>query len=195
MEGAVETLGGHGQSANRWIGVYISALAGLLAIGNVGGENAAKEAVRNNILASDTWAFYQAKHIRSTSLDIAADALELSLVASPALPAAAVQQVRERVDTYRAHAERLNSDPVKQEGMKELRAKAESLERERDRALRRDPYFDWCQAMLQIAIVLASVRLIVGNRSLLALSAVLGGVGVLFMLNGYLLVVRLPLFG
>ncbi len=35
--------------------------------------------------------------------------------------------------------------------------------------MRRDPYFDWSQALLQIAIVLASVHLIIGNIVLLAL--------------------------
>ena len=44
-------------------------------------------------------------------------------------------------------------------------AKGKSLEAERDVALRKDPYFDWSQALLQIAIVLASVHLIIGNMS------------------------------
>ena len=62
-------------------------------------------------------------------------------------------------------------------------------------ALRKDPYFDWSQAMLQIAIVLASVHLIIGNFMLLALSGGLGGLGVLLMLNGFTLLVPLPFLG
>ena len=62
-------------------------------------------------------------------------------------------------------------------------------------ALRKDPYFDWSQALLQIAIVLASVYLIVGNVGLLGLSAGLGALGTLLMLNGFTLALRLPFLG
>jgi len=62
-------------------------------------------------------------------------------------------------------------------------------------ALRKDPYFDWSQALLQIAIVLASVHLIIGNLWLLGLSGGLGALGVLLMLNGFTLAVPLPFLG
>ncbi len=61
--------------------------------------------------------------------------------------------------------------------------------------MRKDPYFDWSQALLQIAIVLASVHLIIGNLTLLGLSGGLAGLGVLLMLNGFTLALRLPLLG
>ena len=49
--------------------------------------------------------------------------------------------------------------------------------------------------MLQIAIVLASVHLIVGNFLLLGLSGSLAGLGILLMVNGYSLAVSLPFLG
>ena len=61
--------------------------------------------------------------------------------------------------------------------------------------LRKDPYFDWSQALLQIAIVLASVHLIIGNMTLLGLSGGLAALGVLLMLNGFTLALKLPLLG
>jgi hypothetical protein len=76
-----------------------------------------------------------------------------------------------------------------------LFAKAKALEAERDIALRKDPYFDWSQALIQIAVVLASVHLIIGNFALLAMSGGLAGLGLLLMLNGYTLVVALPVLG
>jgi len=51
----------------------------------------------------------------------------------------------------------LTSEPETGEGLKELMAKVKALEAQRDRAMRKDPYFDYGQALLQIAIVLASV--------------------------------------
>jgi hypothetical protein len=61
--------------------------------------------------------------------------------------------------------------------------------------LRKDPYFDWSEALLQIAIVLASVHLIIGNMPLLAMSGGLGLLGVLLMLNGFTLIIKLPFLG
>lgn len=56
---AFEALGRAAEEDNqrdrdRWIGVYIGILAVILAICSMGGDNAAKEATRNNIAATDT---------------------------------------------------------------------------------------------------------------------------------------------
>ena len=67
---------------SKWIGIYVGILAMLLAICTMGGGNATKDATRANIEASNTWAFFQAKNTRRTTLTIAADDLELSLAAT-----------------------------------------------------------------------------------------------------------------
>ena len=169
------------------MGVYIGVLAVLLAICNVGGANATKEATHANIAAANTWAFFQAKNIRRNSIGLAADDLELMLAAQPAMPAEVKRRFDEKIKSYRAQYQALTTDPAKQEGLDELFVKGKLLEMERDVALRKDPYFDWSQALLQIAIVLASVHLIVGNLSLLGLSGGLGALGVLLMINGFTL--------
>ena len=180
---------------NKWVGVFIGVLAVLLAICNVGGANATKDATHANIAASDTWAFFQAKNIRRNTTTLAANELELLLAAQPGMPDEAKRKFEERIAAYRAEAQRLSTDPAKKEGLDELFARAKALEIDRDVALRKDPYFDWSQALLQIAIVLASVHLIIGNLWLLGLSGGLGGLGLLLMLNGFTLAVKLPFVG
>ena len=180
---------------NKWVGVYIGVLAVLLAICNVGGANATKEATHANIAAANTWAFFQAKNIRRNSIGLAANDLELMLAAQPTMPADVKKRFDEKIKSYRAQYQALTTDPAKQEGLDELFVKGKLLEMERDVALRKDPYFDWSQALLQIAIVLASVHLIVGNLSLLGLSGGLGALGVLLMLNGFTLALSLPILG
>ena len=180
---------------NKWVGVYIGILAVVLAICNVGGANAAKDATRANIEAANTWAFFQAKNIRRTAISMAADELELQLKAQPNMPDEARQAMEAKVRDYRATTQKLTTDPERREGLDELFVKGKSLEQDRDIALRRDPYFDWSQALLQIAIVLASVHLIVGNNTLLAMSGGLAALGVLLMLNGFTLAFTLPLLG
>jgi len=193
MDDVIDRLKADKDELNKWVGVYIGVLAVLLAICNVGGANAAKDATRANIEASNTWSFYQAKTIRRTSYTLAADEMEQLLATQPGVAGPARKGVEEKIKTYRAEADRLKRD--KEDGTDVLLVKGKSLEVERDIALRKDPYFDWSQALLQIAIVLASVHLIIGNFMLLGLSGGLAGLGILLMLNGYTLLVRLPLLG
>ena len=62
---------------DRWIGIYIGAVAVLLAICSTGGSNAAKDAMRAHIEAANTWNFFQAKNLRRNNVRLAADKLEL----------------------------------------------------------------------------------------------------------------------
>ena len=195
MDEVTERLAGDKDEHNKWIGVFIGALAVLLAVCNVGGANATKDATHANIAASDTWAFFQAKNMRRTSTTLAANELELLLAAQPGMPDEAKKKFQDKINDYRAEVQRLTTDPIKKEGLDDLFARAKALEADRDVALRKDPYFDWSQALLQIAIVLASVHLIIGNMWLLGMSGGLGALGVLLMLNGFTLALRLPFVG
>jgi uncharacterized protein DUF4337 len=193
MDEVIDRLKADKDELNKWVGVYIGVLAVLLAICGVGGANAAKDANRANIEASNSWAFYQAKTIRRTSYTLAAEELEMLLATQPGIAGPARKTVEDKIKSHRAEATRLKTDP--EDGTDRLTSKAKALEIERDIAMRKDPYFDWSQALLQIAVVLASVHLIIGNFALLGLSGGLAGLGILLMINGYALLVSLPLLG
>jgi uncharacterized protein DUF4337 len=195
LDEVVERLSSDKDERNKWIGVYIGVLAVLLAIGGVGGGNATKDATRTNIEAANTWAFFQAKNMRRNAIQLAATELELSLAAQPGMPADVRKQFEDKIKDYRTQVQLLTTDPVRKEGLDELFSKAKALEVDRDLALRKDPYFDWSQALLQIGIVLASVHLIIGNMTLLGLSGGLSILGVLLMINGFTLALNLPFLG
>ncbi len=182
-------------SRSKWIGVYVGILATLLAICGVGGGNAAKDATRLNIEASNMWAFFQAKNVRRTAFSLAADELEISIKANPAMPDAARQAAEQKVKAYRDTVADFTSDKARGEGLDELFAKAKTIEAERDVAMRRDPYFDVSQALLQIAIVLASVALIAGADALLWASGGVAVAGSLLLLNGFTLWFSVPFLG
>jgi hypothetical protein len=173
------------------VAILIALLAMLLAITGLGGQNAAKEVVNNNVLASNFYAFYQAKNMRQTSYALAADDLELSLNNSALTPEAKAA-IQKKIDDYRKTVTRYESEPATQEGKKELLARAKTYEEARDRAMRQDPYFDYAEVLLQIAIVLASVGIITGFAWLVLGSAILGVTGTLLMINGFFLLVALP---
>lgn len=184
-----------GSRRSRLIGIYVGVLAALLAICSLGGGNAAKDAMRANIDATNLWSFFQAKNIRRTAYSIAADDLELMLKANPAMPAEARQAIDAKIAGYRDTTARFTSDPKSGEGLNELFAKGKEIERERDVAFRKDPYFDTAQALLQLAVVLASVALIAGTDLLIWVSMMLALGGSLLMLNGFFLLAKIPFLG
>ena len=173
-------------------GIFLGIVAMLLAITALGGANATKTMVNANIQASDTYGFYQARNIRQTAYQIAAEQLEADLQAQPAMPEAARTKIEGMVKRYRERVDRYESDPSTGDGKKELLAKAKEFEAKRDNAAERDPNFDFAEALFQIAIGLGSVSIVAASRSLVKLSGVLAIAGTLLMINGYFLLVHLP---
>jgi len=182
--------------------IVIAVLAMLLAIASLGGDNATKETINANILASDTWAFYQAKNIRQTSNLIAANELQAQIaIQGAALDDAARQSLQQSIQRYQDTVARYESEPdpndptnpIKGDGKTQLMARAQYYEGKRDHALAQDPNFDYSTALLQIAIVLGSVAIVATSRPILAAAVAVGAVGVLLMLNGFFLFYDLPI--
>ncbi len=155
----------------------IAFFAMVLAICGLGGSNAGKEAVNNNVLAANYFSFYQAKNARQSALELAADEIEFGWLNIPEMPDAAKQVMRTKLAGYKATIARYESEPSTNEGKKELMARARDHEKLRDRALKQDPYFDYAEALLQIAIVLISVSIIASVAWLAFLGGTVGLIG------------------
>ena len=181
----------HEKHGSKWVAIYIAVLAVALAITSMGASNAMKDMLTSNVHASNLWAFYQAKTVRKTTIEVAADELALLLAANPNMPDSAKVQIEERIKRYKATANRYETEPDTGEGRKELQARALAKEKERDKAQRKDPYFDFAEALIQIAIVLASVSLIARTPLLLVVSIVMSAAGVFLSFNGFTLLVKL----
>lgn len=185
---------------DRWIGVYIGVLAVLLAICSMGGGNATKNATLKNIEAANAWAFFQAKNMRRHVLRVEVDDLQLLTQVQPGLTAEGLAAIEAKISDYKKQDEILTvgdaAKPIEQrEGLDQLFEKGKRLEAERNVAMRQDPYFDYGEALLQIAIILASISLITKGSFLLAVSGVLAVGGSLLTLNGFTLAVSLPGLG
>jgi hypothetical protein len=195
-EGAGGAARDDAERFRRGAAVTIAVLAMLLAITSLGGANAGKETTNNNIQASDSYAFYQAKAIRQTAYQLAADDLQTRLDTTE-VPTAERAALQRRLEAYTATIARYESEPGREgqpgQGKRELLAQAQGFEARRDRAQRQDPNFDYAQALFQIAIVLGSVSIVATSRRLLLLALALGAVATVLMLNGYLLLFALPL--
>lgn len=179
--------------------LLIAVIAAVLAVGGLGGGNATDAMIINTIRASDTWAFFQAKNVRQTAYEIAIVEIEGDL-AEPGLDPATRARLERTLAENRATIARYDSepdpdapnDPTAGEGKRELSARARSYEAARDVAMARDDNFDWAEVLLQIALVLGSVAILAINRRILILSGLLGALGALLSLNGFLLLVALP---
>jgi Domain of unknown function (DUF4337) len=177
----------------KFTGIYLGIVAMLLAITTLGGSNASKMMLNANIQASDIYGYYQSKYIRQTSFRLAADQLEAQLAANSAIPEAARAKMAEEIKRWRATADRYETDPASGQGKKELLATAKEWEAKRDRAALKDPNFDFAEALFQIAIVLGSVSIVAASRPLVHLSGILAIAATLVMINGYFLLVQLPM--
>lgn len=178
--------------------LLIAILAAVLAIGGMGGGNATDDMISNNIAASNTWQFFQAKNIRQTAYELAVADIEGALLTETNAGRRDLLE-RQRAE-HLATIARYDSDPDKSapadplrgEGKAQLSARAADYEAKFDRASSRDNNFDLAEVCLQLALVLGSVAILAMNRPILYASVALGGLGALLTLNGFLLLLPLP---
>jgi hypothetical protein len=139
------------------------------------GKSAQTESIDANVKSSDTWAFFQAKDIRRTTLNTAADqtALLTANVTDPTTKAA----IDKQIEAWRATAARYESDPKTGEGRKELAERAREQEEERELALAKYHHYELASAAFQVGIVLASAAVITGAVALAWFGGALGLLG------------------
>src|SRR5258706_39414 len=176
--------GGHIDPSNKRVALLIAVIAAGLAFSETLGKSAQTESLSQNIEASNLWSFFQAKTIRMTTLRTAAEALEADLARER--DARAKETMEKRIAEWRKTAARYESEPETKEGRKELAARAKKAEKRRDRSLAAYHQYEMSSAALQLAIVHATANIITGVAFLLCGEVGLGGMGMAFILIGYL---------
>jgi hypothetical protein len=175
------------QRHNKWIAIFISILAVLIAFAETGNTDMLKEAQHAGNQANDSYAFYQAKYIRQSQLKLGSDQFEAQELGTSNMPEAARKFVDSKKTEYDKEVSRLEYN--RRNGKRELLARAETCENDRREALAKQPYFDYSRAILQIAIVLASASIVTGAAFLVWTSGLVGVLGLLLFLNGHFLFV------
>jgi hypothetical protein len=180
MEHAVHAE--HASHTNRKIALVIAVLALFLSFSETLGKSAQTEAIDANVKSSDTWAFYQAKDVRRTVVNAAAD--EMTLLAGGLTDPAAKGAIDKQIDTWRQTAARYESDPKTREGRKELAERAKKEEDDRDLAMAKYHHYEIASAAFQIGIVLASAAVITEMIGLAWFAGVLGAAGLAVLALG-----------
>jgi hypothetical protein len=169
----------HAAGSNKKIALLISVLALFLAFSETLGKSAQTAAISDNVEASNLWAFFQAKTIRRTLVQTAAEEMKVGAASevNDAVKAAQAKQI----DDWNKTAARYRSEPETREGSVELAERAKEAEHKRDTALARYHHYEVASAAFQIGIVLASATIITGMMVLSYLSIALAVAGLGFM--------------
>ncbi|SDT24539.1 DUF4337 domain-containing protein [Bradyrhizobium canariense] len=167
---------------NRKIALLIAVIALCLALSETLGKGAQTESISKNVEASNFWAFFQAKSIRRTVVQTAAEQSKLGLgaIGDDAAKAAAQKQI----DDWQKTAARYRSEPETGEGTEQLSERAKHAEEERDLAEAKYHHFELASAAFQIGIVLASATIITGIIALAWISGLLTLAGIAFTALG-----------
>jgi hypothetical protein len=174
------------QAFSRRVALLTAVYAVVLAIAGLGGKYAMKEMLLAQQQSSDQWAYYQAKVVRE-HLNRANKILIETQLAEPAgVRGAERTKLEALAKRFGDEEQRMVADK------KDIEKVARTLEHERDIFRARDPYFDYAEVMLQIAIVCASVAILSTSRPMFWFSTVLAVLGLISTLNGFLLLFRLP---
>lgn len=179
MPGAHESMeqsehASHAAGSNKMIALLIAIIALFLAFSETLGKSAQTAALARNVEASNLWAFFQAKTIRRTIVQTAAEQAKLA----PATGLDDAQQAAraKQIDNWQTAAARYRSEPETNEGTEQLAARAKHAEHAHDLAMARYHHFEIASAAFQIGIVLASATIITGLMAL-AGGAVLLAIG------------------
>ncbi|MFL6837499.1 MAG: DUF4337 domain-containing protein [Bradyrhizobium sp.] len=166
----------HASGSNKKIALLIAVIALFLALSETLGKGAQTESISKNVEASNLWAFFQAKSIRRTTVQIAADQAKLSLAAAG--EDSSKTALQKQIEDWQKTAARYRSEPETGEGSEQLSERAKHAEHERDEATAKYHHFELASAAFQIGIVLASATIITGMIVLAWISGVLALAGI-----------------
>ena len=154
---------------DRQVAATMAILAVLLAVDSLFGHRAHTEEILNQAKASDQWSYYQAKAIRRTTNEVAAQLAE-SL-------SAGVAPVAKAVDGFKENAQRYEREAG------EIQKQAEEFEHDRDRQARLANHFDLAEIFFEVALVTCSVAILTKRRALWLGSLAVAAVGLLTALT------------
>ena len=172
----------HASGENKKIALLIAVIALCLALSETLGKGAQTESISKNVEASNLWAFFQAKSIRRTSVQTAAEQGKLNLATTT--DEAAKAALQKQIDDWQKTAARYRSEPETGEGSEQLSERAKHAEHERDEATAKYHHFELASAAFQIAIVLASATIITSIAALAWVSGLVTLAGIAMTLLG-----------
>jgi hypothetical protein len=182
------------ESEDKKVALIIAILAVFLALAEAGAKNAEHHSTEQNILSSDLYNFYQAKKVRSTIAETAAENLEAERAG--ATDPKAQEAMEKQIGDWKALVAKFEKDTKNPEdSLDAIQERAKAAAEGRELSNQKLEHFEYASGALQIAIVLASAAIITGVGVLAWLAAGLGLIGAVLMAFGYLAPTALGFLG
>lgn len=156
---------------STWIAITTVLLAVFATLASFKAAGYGNKMVLAQSMASDQWAYYQAKSIKETAYTTSYDLLVLAAAENPAN-----QEAAHKVTEYKSVMERYKQEKA------EIEAKAKNLEAERDNAQGLNSMFGQALIFLQVGILLTSLASINKALSYWALGAGFGAIGIIYFI-------------
>lgn len=137
------------------------------------------QSVINQTLASDQWAFYQAKSTKQHLYELQLEQMRLQMLTLGS-NGAAMAAYQKLVDKYTDNIKRYAQEK------KEIEAKAQDIEKLRDEAKLHSKPFGLAVMFLQVAILLNSIAGLMKAQKVWWASVPVGIVGLVFFADGFL---------
>ena len=137
--------------------------------------------VMSQTQASDQWAYFQAKSIKSYIYDMQKDKMELELKTAGKMSPQATAEYAKKIEEYEKKSKKYDAEKS------EIQAEAKRFEQVRNDAQQHSQIFGIAVIYLQIAILLSSIAALIKKKLVWLLGVSVGLVGVVYFLNGFLL--------
>ena len=147
----------------RLIALSVAILAVVLAFVDNTGNNGQADAIVKTNLASNQWAYYQAKSLKE---NLSANNAELLAALAPN------DSAKAKVEELKKQAERYEAEK------KEIKEKAEALTKEAEQGQAIDDQCDIAALLLQIAVVICSIAILVRWKAIYFVGLAVGVAGV-----------------
>ena len=142
-------------------------------------------AVMSQSQASDQWAFFQAKSVKSNLYAIQREKLQMELVGLTGKSSQAVADVyTKKVEEYSKKIETYDKEKSGIQG------EAKRLENVRDESQKHSQAFGLAVIFLQIAILLSSIAGLLKKKPVWLLGLAIGAFGLIYFVNGFYLFIK-----
>ena len=140
----------------------------------------------NQTLASDQWAFFEAKSLKSYIFEMQKDNLELQkgMLTKSGTSAEMLDKYQTKIDGYTKKLKQYDDDKA------EISKKAHAFEADRDECKKHSGGFGIAVIFLQISILLSSISALAKKHYIYYLSLVVGAVGVVYFFDGFFLFLK-----
>jgi hypothetical protein len=131
--------------------------------------------------ASNQWAYYQAKSIKTYLYELQKEKLETDLKLSPNIEEGVRNEYDQKITKYGEQIRRYEQEKI------DIQTQAQSLEKERDQAMVHSEQFGLAVIFLQLAILMSSIASLMKKKLMWVVGLMVGLLGFLYFANGYLL--------